>query len=53
MEVRTYREEFGGKPLMIEIGRLAGQANGSARIQYGETTILVTAVMSAGIKDVD
>ncbi|MEK7589347.1 MAG: polyribonucleotide nucleotidyltransferase [Patescibacteria group bacterium] len=53
MEVRTYREEFGGKPLMIEIGRLAGQANGSARIQYGETTILVTAVMSTGTKDVD
>ena len=53
MEVRTYREEFGGKPLMIEIGPLAGQANGSARIQYGETTILVTAVMSTGTKDVD
>jgi len=53
MDVKVYREEFGGKPLMIEIGRLAGQANGSARIQYGETTILVTAVMSSAVKMVD
>jgi len=53
MDVKVYREEFGGKPLMIEIGRLAGQANGSVRIQYGETTVLATAVMSAGVKGVD
>ena len=38
---------------MVEIGRLAGQANGSCRIQYGETTILVTATMSAHTKDAD
>lgn len=45
MQVRTYKEEFGGKPLLIEIGKLAQQANGSVRVQYGETTVLVTAVM--------
>src|SRR6266498_4895167 len=53
MEVKTYTEEFGGKPLSIEIGRLASQANGSVRVQYGETTVLVTAVMSTGTKPVD
>ncbi|MBI2063182.1 MAG: polyribonucleotide nucleotidyltransferase [Candidatus Yanofskybacteria bacterium] len=53
MSVKTYKEEFAGKPLQIEIGKLAGQANGSCRIQYGETTILVTATMSAHTKDVD
>lgn len=52
MQVRTYREEFGGKPLLIEIGKLAQQANGSVRIQYGETTVLVTAVMGSQ-KNVD
>ncbi len=53
MGIKTYKEEFAGKPLHIEIGRLAGQANGSCRVQYGETTILVTATMSAHSKDVD
>lgn len=37
----------------MEIGRLANQANGSCRIQYGETTVLVTATMSAHQKGVD
>ncbi len=53
MDVKVFQEEFGGKPLMIEIGRLAEQANGSCRIQYGETTLLCTAVMSSSVKAVD
>jgi polyribonucleotide nucleotidyltransferase len=53
MEVRTYQEEFGGKPLLIEIGKLAQQANGSVRVQYGETTVLVTAVMGSQAKNID
>ena len=53
MEIKKYEQEFAGKPLFIELGRLAGQANGSCRIQYGETTVLVTATMSAHTKDVD
>ncbi|MFN7088901.1 MAG: polyribonucleotide nucleotidyltransferase, partial [Candidatus Paceibacteria bacterium] len=53
LRILTYKEEFGGKPLLIEIGRLAGQANGSCRIQYGETTVLVTATMSSRRKEVD
>jgi polyribonucleotide nucleotidyltransferase len=46
MAIKTYSAEFAGKPLFIEIGRLAGQANGSCRVQYGETTVLATATMA-------
>jgi len=53
MEVKTYKEEFAGKPLMVEFGRLGGQANGSCRVQYGETTVLINATMSAYTKNVD
>ncbi len=34
---------FGGRPLTIETGRMAKQANGSVFIQYGETAVLVAA----------
>ncbi len=53
MEVKTYKEDFAGKPLLVELGKLAGQANGSCVVQYGETTVLITATMSAHTKDVD
>ncbi len=36
--------EFHGRPLSIEVGRLAKQAGGAALIQFGETVLLVTAV---------
>src|SRR3989344_3665717 len=53
MEVKTYRQDFAGREFFVELGRLAGQANGSVRVQYGETTLLVTATMSAHPKDAD
>ncbi len=53
MEVKTYKTEFAGKPLSVEFGRLGGQANGSCRVQYGETTVLINATMSAHQKSVD
>lgn len=53
MQVKNYSKEFAGKTLSVEIGKLAQQANGSVRVQYGETTVLVTATMSAHAKDVD
>jgi polyribonucleotide nucleotidyltransferase len=46
MAIKTYSQEFAGKSLFIEIGRLAGQANGSCLVRYGETTILATATMA-------
>src|SRR3989338_937706 len=53
MEVKTYKEEFAGKPLLVEFGRFGGQANGSCRVQYGETTVLMNATMSSHQKNVD
>jgi len=35
--------DFHGRPLSIEVGRMARQAGGSALVQYGETVVLVTA----------
>jgi polyribonucleotide nucleotidyltransferase len=46
MAIKNYSLEFAGKPLFIEIGRLANQANGSCLVRYGETTILATATMA-------
>jgi len=53
MAVKTYQEEFAGKTLSVEIGKLAGQANGSCVVRYGDTTVLVTATMSAHEKNAD
>jgi polyribonucleotide nucleotidyltransferase len=36
--------EFHGRPLSVEVGRLAKQADGAALVSYGETVLLVTAV---------
>jgi polyribonucleotide nucleotidyltransferase len=36
--------DFHGRPLSIEVGRMAKQADGAALVQYGETVVLVTAV---------
>lgn len=49
--VRKFSTTYGGKELIVEIGKLAGQANGAIFIRYGETSILVTAVMSDKPKD--
>ncbi|MEE2980286.1 MAG: hypothetical protein VYA71_01940, partial [Pseudomonadota bacterium] len=35
---------WGGKPLVIETGRMARQADGAVLISYGETAVLCTAV---------
>ncbi|HEU4340488.1 MAG TPA: polyribonucleotide nucleotidyltransferase, partial [Candidatus Binatia bacterium] len=42
--------DFHGRPLSIEIGKLAKQADGSALIRYGETVVLVTAVAAKEVK---
>ncbi len=38
--------DFCGRPLYVETGRMAKQANGSVYIRYGGTSVLVTATMS-------
>ncbi|WP_169083036.1 polyribonucleotide nucleotidyltransferase [Paenibacillus sp. PL91] len=43
----------GGRPLSIETGRLAKQANAAVTVQYGDTVVLCTVTASAGPKDLD
>ncbi|MCX5779531.1 MAG: polyribonucleotide nucleotidyltransferase [Firmicutes bacterium] len=38
--------EVAGRPLVIEVGQVAKQANGSALVRYGDTVVLVTATAS-------
>lgn len=40
-----FETDWGGRPLKVEIGRLAGQAHGACTVQYGDTVVLVTAVL--------
>ncbi|HEY1269750.1 MAG TPA: polyribonucleotide nucleotidyltransferase [Candidatus Binatia bacterium] len=42
--VKKIQVDFHGRPLSIEVGRVAKQADGAALVQYGETVVLVTAV---------
>jgi len=44
--VHVFETEVGGRKLVIEIGKVAKQANGAAIMRYGETVILVTATAS-------
>lgn len=41
-----FRIEIGGRPLVVETGALAKQADGSVLVRYGDTVVLVTATMS-------
>jgi polyribonucleotide nucleotidyltransferase len=47
MNFKTYQTQIAGQTLTVEIGKLAKQANGSVMVSLGETTVLVTAVMSS------
>lgn len=49
----TKEFEFTGRPLKIETGFLAPQANCAVRVQYGETVVLVTAVAGEIREDLD
>ncbi|MCW8644711.1 polyribonucleotide nucleotidyltransferase [Streptococcus macedonicus] len=46
MSKQTFETTFAGRPLVVEIGQVAKQANGAAVVRYGESTILSAAVMS-------
>ena len=42
----TLERAIGREKLIIETGKLAGQAHGSVTVRYGDSIVLVTAVMS-------
>ena len=46
MSKQTFETTFAGRPLVVETGQVAKQANGAAVIRYGESTVLSAAVMS-------
>ena len=37
---------IGNQNLVFEVGKLAGQSSGAVLVRYGDTVVLVTAVMS-------
>lgn len=46
MPKHIFETTFAGKPLVVEIGQVARQANGATLVRYGESTVLTAAVMS-------
>lgn len=45
--MQSFEMELGGRPLIIEHGKMAKQANGAVLVRYGDTVVLVTATASA------
>src|SRR3989344_5007163 len=43
---KTYSLQLGERELIVELGRFAEQAHGSAAVRYGDTMVLATAVMN-------
>ena len=48
---KVFNYEFAGRPLTVEVGKMAGLANGSCLVRYGETVVLACATASAKPRD--
>ena len=48
---KKFETEFAGRPLVVETGKMAGLANGSCLVRYGDTCVLVNASMSKEPRD--
>ncbi len=48
---KTFEYNFAGRPLVVEVGKVAGLANGSCLVRYGETVVLCCATASAAPRD--
>jgi len=44
--LQTFQCRFGGRDLIIETGKLAGQASGAVTVRYGDTVVLVTVTVA-------
>lgn len=44
--MNTWQTSVAGRDLIVEVGKMAKQANGAVLIKYGDTVVLVTAVVS-------
>lgn len=52
-EKHVFSIDWAGRPLTVEIGELAKQANGAVLVRYGDTVVLSTATASKEPKSVD
>ena len=52
-EKKVYSYEWAGKPLVVEVGQFAKQANGAVMVRYGDTAVLVSATASRKPKQTD
>jgi len=50
-DVKNYEIDFCGRPLKMQVGKMAELCNAAVLTQYGETTVLVTCTASARPKD--
>ena len=50
-EYRKFEIEYEGRPLKMEVGKMAELCNAAVLVAYGETTVLVTCTASARPKD--
>lgn len=53
MAKQTFQMTFAGKPLVVEIGQVAKQANSAAVVRYGDSTVLCAATMSKKMATTD
>ncbi|PTH34007.1 polyribonucleotide nucleotidyltransferase [Staphylococcus agnetis] len=52
-EKKVFKTEWANRPLTIETGQLAKQANGAVLVRYGDTVVLSTATASKEPRDGD
>lgn len=48
---KTFQMDLAGRPLIVETGKMAKQANGAALIRYGDTVVLVASTASKEAKE--
>jgi len=50
-DFKTYETTIGGRPFVVETGKMAQLAGGSCLVRYGETNVLCAVTMSAKPRD--
>lgn len=53
MSKQVFESTLAGKPLRVEVGEIAKQANGAVMVYYGDTVVLSTAVAKAKVGQTD
>ncbi|MEK7183926.1 MAG: polyribonucleotide nucleotidyltransferase [Patescibacteria group bacterium] len=50
-DIKTYEVDYAGKSLKLTIGQMAKLADGAVKVEYGDTVVLVTAVVGDEPRD--